>query len=110
MDKPKIVCLCGSTRFAEHFQVKQWELEKQGIICLGINILPPKYFKGFDHHGAEQENVKDILDELHLRKIDLADEVFVLNVGHYIGESTSKEILYAFQIGKPVSYLEEAKL
>lgn len=107
MNKPKIVCLCGSTRFAEHFQIKQWELEKQGIICLGINILPHKYFQGFDHHGAEQENVKDILDELHLRKIDLADEVFVLNVGFYIGQSTRNEINYAESIGKPVEYLEE---
>lgn len=50
--------------------------------------------------------VKAALDVLHLRKIDLADEVFVLNVGGYIGESTRREIAYAERTGKPVTYLD----
>jgi len=104
--KPKVVCFCGSTRFAEWFMIKRWELEKQGIITLGINILPDGYFKNENHHGAEQEGVKHILDELHKRKIDLSDEVFVLNVNGYIGDSTRSEIEYANSIGKPVLYLE----
>lgn len=105
-DKQKIVCFCGSTRFAEYFMIKRWELEKQGIITFGINILPNNYFADGNAHGAEQENVKDILDELHKRKIDLSDEVFILNVGGYIGESTRSELDYAIKIGKPVKYLE----
>lgn len=87
--------------------VKRWEFEKQGIITLGINILPDGYFAGENHHGAEQEGVKHILDELHKRKIDLSDEVFVLNVDGYIGDSTRSEIEYAQSIGKPIIYLEE---
>lgn len=105
-DKPKVVCFCGSTRFAQYFMIKRWELEKQGIITLGINILPDNYFIEGNSHGAEQEGVKEILDELHKRKIDLSDEVFVLNVGGYIGESTRGEIEYAIQTGKPIKYLE----
>lgn len=104
--KPKVVCLCGSTRFAEHFMIKRWELEKQGIITLGINILPDNYFAEGNAYGAEQEGVKHILDELHKRKIDLSDEVFVLNVGGYIGKSTRNEIEYAVKTNKPVKYLE----
>ncbi len=105
-NKPKIVCLCGSTRFLDWFMIKAWELEKQGIISLGVNILPPKYFKEDGGKGAEQEGVAKILDELHLRKIDLADEVFVLNVDGYIGESTRNEINYAIAKGKKIEYLE----
>src|SRR5688572_22022896 len=75
--KPKVVCFCGSTRFAQWFMIERWKLEKQGIITLGINILPDGYFAGENHHGAEQEGVKHILDELHLRKIDLSDEVVI---------------------------------
>lgn len=108
-ERPKVVCFCGSTRFAEWFMIERWKLEKQGIITLGINVLPDGYFEGEGHHGAEQEGVKDILDELHKRKIDLCDEVFVLNVAGYIGESTRNEIDYADSIGKPVIYLEPLK-
>lgn len=85
--------------------IERWLLEKQGIITLGINILPDGYFKE-NHHGAEQEGVKEILDELHKRKIDLSDEVVVLNVGGYIGQSTMSELEYALEIGKPIKYLE----
>lgn len=108
--KPKIVCFCGSTRFAEWFMIGRWDLEKQGIITLGINILPNGYFGEGNTRGAEQENVKDILDELHFRKIDISDEVFILNVGGYIGESTRNEINYAESVGKPVRYLEDIKI
>lgn len=105
--KPKVVCFCGSTRFAEYFMIHRWELEKQGIITLGINILPNNYFVEGNSHGAEQEGVKEILDELHKRKIDLSDEVFVLDVDGYIGESTRNEINYAESIGKPIKYLSK---
>lgn len=50
---------------------------------------------------------KPFLDELHLRKIDLADEVLILNVGSYIGESTRREIDYAKRNGKPLRFIEE---
>jgi len=104
---PKIVCFCGSTRFANTYMIERWKLEKQGIITLGINILPNGYFTEKDHHGAEQECVKHILDELHFSKIDMADEVVILNVGGYIGESTKAELEYAKKRGKCITYFEK---
>jgi len=103
--KPKIICICGSTRFLSTHAIKRWEFEKQGIICLTINFLPLDYFKE-SAHGAEQDGVKEILDELHLRKIDLADEVYIINAGGYIGESTRNEINYAEILGKKIIYME----
>ena len=108
MKKPKIVCLCGSTRFTDIMLVKQWELTKQGVIVLSWCALPAWYFDGEDKsHLGDQEGVKEIVDEGHLRKIDLADEIFVINVNGYIGESTRSEINYAKIHGKPIGYLEE---
>ena len=112
--KPKIICICGSTRFADIHAIMRWEFEKDGkAICLMINYLPAWFAKqrgwnGHDHFG-EQEGIKDVLDELHLRKIDLADEVFVINKDGYIGESTRREIEYAIANSKPVRYLEAIK-
>lgn len=64
----------------------------------------------FGHSGDVEvwaEGTKEMLDDMHLRKIDLADEIFVINVGGYIGSSTKTEIEYAEKTGKPVRYLEE---
>jgi len=87
--------------------VKQWELTKQGIVVLSWCAVPDWYFEGEDKtHIGDQEGVKEIVDQVHFRKIDLADEIFVLNIGGYIGESTRNEINYAAKIGKPVYYQE----
>lgn len=103
----KVICLCGSTRFIEQMLIKQWELTKQGFIVLTWCALPDSYFQGEDRtHVGDQEGVKEIVDEVHKRKIDLSDEVFVLNIGGYIGESTRSEIKYAKAHGKPILYLE----
>ncbi len=112
---PTVICLCGSTRFTDVMLVIQWEFAKKGHIVLGWNALPDSYFNSGDtpriwleNHKAnvaEQEGVKELIDELHKRKIDLSDEVFVLNIGGYIGESTRSEIDYALDHGKPVHYL-----
>ena len=103
--KPKVICLCGSTRFTAEMLVIQWEFTKAGHIVLSWCALPDNYFKGEDRtHIGDQEGVKDIVDEVHKRKIDLADEVYVLNIDGYIGESTRSEIDHALSIGKPVLY------
>jgi hypothetical protein len=87
--------------------VKQWELTNQGFIVLTWCALPDWYFQGEDKaHVGDQEGVKKIVDEVHKRKIDLADEVLVLNIGGYIGNSTRSEIEYAKAHQKPVRYLE----
>ena len=106
----EVVCLCGSTRFADQHAIARWEFEQTGkAICLMINYLPGWYanqqgWEGNDHFG-EASGTKSLLDDLHLRKIDLADRVHVINVDGYIGESTRREIEYAEKLGKPVTYL-----
>ena len=109
VNRTNIVCLSGSTRFTNEMLMLTWEFAKKGIIALGWCVLPTNHrFNGseIDHHLAEAEGVADILDELHLRKIDLADEVLVVNVGGYIGEGTKREIAYATGKGISVRYLE----
>lgn len=106
-ERPKIVCLCGSTRFYPKFQEANYLETMKGNIVLSVGFYP--HAPGEVHHS---ENVgctpeqKIALDELHKRKIDLADEVYVLNVGGYIGDSTRSEIAYAVAHRKPVRYLE----
>jgi cell division protein FtsB len=104
-ERPKIVCLCGSTRFIDMFAVKTWELERHGHIVLGCTLLPEWYCNVSSHFG-EATGTKEQCDELHKRKIDLADEILVLNIDGYIGDSTRSEIEYASNHGKPVFYLE----
>lgn len=106
LDRPKIICLCGSSRFCCEMAVIGWTFEKDGYITVGLHLLPDSYTK-VESHLAEAEGVAKQMDELHLRKIDLADEVFVVNVDGYIGESTSREIAYATKLGKPIKYLEK---
>ncbi len=107
MDKPKIICLCGSTRFVGTFNEWRKRLTLEGNIILSIElVLPQSEREDPQHHNYK---VKQMLDELHLRKIDLADEIFILNVGGYIGESTSREVTYAQKLGKPIKYLEPVR-
>jgi len=104
----KVICLCGSTRFTADMLVVQWNFTKQGNVVLSWCALPPNYPfpEGDNSHIGDQEDVKEIVDEVHKRKIDLSDEVFVINIGGYIGESTTSEIKYAMQHNIPVKFLE----
>lgn len=106
---PEIITMCGSTKFADLMAAISWEYEKLGKIVLRVNYLPGWYVEqaGWNKpsHGAEQDGLKEQLDELHKRKIDICDRVFVCDYGNYIGESTFKEILYAQKIGKPITYM-----
>ena len=104
-NRPKVIVLCGSTRFIDHMAVKAWELEKKGNIVLGPHLLPLWYCKKAAHL-AEEQGVKIQMDELHLRKIDMADGVYIINPDGYIGESTQREIEYALDNGVPVEYEE----
>lgn len=106
--RPKIVCLCGSTQFVEKFFEVGWDFTLKGYIVLSIGVVKTSQADGYGGHAVKQmgQDVTDKLDELHLRKIDMADEVFVINVGGYVGSSTSKEIEYAKKHNKPISYLE----
>ena len=104
---PKVICICGSTRFADLHAIKRWEFERDGsCICLMINYLPYGYFETGNDHFGEMFGNKNILDDLHKRKIDMSDEVFVINKDGYIGESTKGEIEYAIKNNIPVRYME----
>lgn len=105
MNRPEIICLCGSSRFIDQFAILAWNMEKEGAITLSLHLLP-KWYTEHANHQAEFEGVSERMDELHLRKIDMCDRVFVVNVDGYIGDSTRKEIAYAQEHGKPVIYLE----
>jgi len=99
--KYKVITLCGSTRFKEEFMKVQKELTLQGNIVISVGL--------FGHSGDDEvwtEGTKEMLDDMHKRKIDMADEIFVINVGDYIGSSTRREIEYAEKHGKKVNYLE----
>ena len=98
--KYKVITLCGSTKFKNEFIAIQKRLTLEGIIVISVGL--------FGHSGDEEvwsEDTKIMLDDMHKRKIDMADEIFVINVGGYIGESTRSEIEYAMMMGKPVMYL-----
>ena len=97
---PKIVTLCGSTKFKDDFFKANERLTLLGYIVLSVG-----FFMHSDSRSIEPQ-VKEQLDDLHKRKIDISDSIFVLNVGGYIGESTQSEITYALSQGKDVEYLE----
>lgn len=98
----KIITLCGSTKFKEQYLEAQKRLTLEGNIVISVGL--------FGHSGDDEvwtEGTKAMLDDMHKRKIDLADEIFVVNVGGYIGESTRSEIAYAKSQCKDVKYLEQ---
>jgi hypothetical protein len=95
----KIITLCGSTKFKDDFEFHNMRLTLEGNIVLSVGMFGHK-MKQFPN--TEQ---KKMLDEIHFRKIDLSDEIFVINVNGYIGESTRNEIEYAKSKGKIIKYL-----
>lgn len=96
----KIITLCGSTKFKEQFLEEQKRLTLEGNIVISVGL--------FGHSGDNEvwaEGAKEMLDDMHKRKIDLSDEIFVINVDGYIGSSTNSEIEYAIKTNKTVKYL-----
>ncbi len=109
-NRPTIVCLCGSTRFGKEFDEANLRETLAGNIVLTIGCSmrsDAELFK--DKDSLEQAAIKADLNELHKRKIDLSDEVLILNVGGYVGESTLDELIYALQNKKRVRWLEETQ-
>ncbi len=99
--KYKVITLCGSTKFKDAFMEAQKRLTLEGNIVISVGM--------FGHSGDDEvwtEGTQAMLDDMHKRKIDMADEIYVINVGGYIGESTKSEIEYARKNGKEVQFLE----
>ena len=97
-----VITLCGSTRFEEQFLEAQKRLTLEGNIVISVGL--------FGHSGDEEvwtPGTKEMLDNMHKRKIDMADAIYVINVGGYIGSSTRSEIEYAEKHGKTILYLEK---
>ncbi|MFJ5611508.1 hypothetical protein ACIQCJ_19240 [Streptomyces sp. NPDC093221] len=95
-DRPEIVCICGSTRFVAEMRAANRDLTFAGVIVVAPGEADAPI-------TTEQ---KTALDALHLRKIDLADRVLIVNPGGYVGESTTREIAYAQATGKPISFTD----
>ncbi len=104
----KVITLCGSTRFRDEYLAVQKRLTLEGNIVISVGL--------FGHSGDQEvwdgmeegafSKTKEMLDDMHKRKIDMADAIYVINVGGYIGESTRSEIEYARAKGKEIFYLE----
>ena len=105
----KVITLCGSTKFKNEFMEAQKDLTLKGNIVISVGL--------FEHSGDNEvweqmdegtlTKTKEMLYDMHKRKIDMSDEIFVINVGGYIGESTKSEIEYAKKHNKKVNYLEK---
>lgn len=106
VDKYPVITLCGSTRFKNEFIEAQKKLTLEGNIVISVGL--------FGHAGDSEvwENMdegtltktKEMLDDMHKCKIDMADYIYVINVGGYIGDSTRSEIEYAEMLGKEERY------
>ena len=103
--KYPVITLCGSTRFKEQFLEAQKRLTLEGNIVISVGL--------FGHSGDDEvwkEGTKEMLDDMHKRKIDMADSVYVINPGGYIGSSTRSEIEYAKKNGKEILFLDQSSL
>lgn len=102
--RAKVVCLCGSTKFKAAYERAALEESSLGHVVLSVS-----FYTHADGVSISQDQ-KDLLDAQHLVRISMADEVLVLNVGGYIGESTRNGIAFAKKLGKPIRYLETEEI
>lgn len=100
-NRAKVVTLCGSSKFKDEFIEAQKRLSLEGYIVLSLGL--------FGHTDSpeviEDPSIKEMHDRNHKQKIDMSDEIYVINPGGYIGESTLNEIMYARDHGKIIRYL-----
>ena len=98
--KYKVITLCGSTKFKDDFYKEQKRLSLEGNIVISVGVF------GHSDNDVITDDTKEMLDDMHKRKIDMADEILVINKGGYIGSSTKSEIEYALKTNKKVNYME----
>lgn len=107
--RPKVITLCGSSRFPDAFHLANLHLSMLGHIVISLGAFghadQPTGSRFLLSDGDESTPEKQAIDQLHFRKIDLADEIFVVNVGGYVGSSTKREIEYARSLGKSVRWM-----
>jgi len=95
----KVVTLCGSTRFKDEFRLLESELTLKGYIVISLGNFTHVDNKILD------DSILVILTAMHKQKMDMADEIYVVNKDKYIGNATKDEIAYAISIGKKISYM-----
>ena len=104
MNKYKVITLCGSTKFKDDFLAQQKRLTLEGNIVISVGLFG--HADG-DYKTVITDEVKEMLDDIHKRNIDMSDAIFVIDVNGYIGSSTRSEIEYAKSTGKEIMYLSE---
>ena len=89
----------------------QKRLTLAGYIVISVGLFghagDQEVWDGMDEGTLSK--TKEMLDDMHKRKIDMADEIYVINDGGYIGDSTRSEIQYAEEHGKPVRYYQNIR-
>jgi hypothetical protein len=104
-----IYTLCGSTRFPTAFELANMHLSMLGHVVISVGLLghadQPPGARFLTSDGDESTPAKQNLDQLHFRKIDLSDAIFVVNPGGYVGSSTWREINYARAHNKQVKFM-----
>lgn len=109
MFRPGVITLCGSTRFKKHFREANKELTLHGYIVLSVGSFPSFGKNAQPKEEKYGEEMAEMLDELHKRKIDMSDGIHVLNVHGYVGKSTASEVLYAMAHDKAVTWHNKRK-
>ena len=97
----KVITLCGSTKFKDDFLREQERLTLAGNVVISVGVF------GHADNISMEDSIKIMLDDIHKQKIEMADEIFVINKHDYIGLSTKHEIDYATICGKPIKYMEK---
>lgn len=100
----KVITLCGSTRFEAEFAEANQRLTMDGCVVISLGAFRLPDLPDYDS-AADNLNLKGRLGAVHFQKIRMADEVYIVDPGGYVGESTRREIAYAESLGKRVRYL-----
>jgi hypothetical protein len=104
----KVITLCGSTRFEAEFAEVNQRLTMEGCVVISLGMFRLPDLPDYDW-TVDSSNLKGPLGSVHLQKVRMADEVYIVDPGGYLGESTRREIAYAESLGKPVRYLSRER-
>ncbi|HEV7203094.1 MAG TPA: hypothetical protein VGN18_00720 [Jatrophihabitans sp.] len=104
----KVITLCGSTRFEAEFAKVNQRFTMEGCVVISLGMFSLPELPNYDW-TADSSDLKGRLGDVHFQKIRMADEVYVVDPGGYVGDSTRREIAYAESLGKPVRYLSRER-
>ncbi|MEU4623540.1 hypothetical protein AB0G04_26645 [Actinoplanes sp. NPDC023801] len=104
----KVITLCGSTRFEAEFAEVSQRLTMEGCVVISLGMFSLPELPGYDW-TVDRSDLKGRIGAVHRQKIRMADEVYIVDPGGYVGESTRREIDYAESLGKPVRYLSRER-